>query len=421
MLAGAIPLTASAATFTPRLTTADAPDRAAYSSGNPFRSSYIDDNKVYHDGNCTWYAFGRIREIFGITPATSRGDASAWYGYTQDGYSRGQTPKLGAIMCYSYGHVSVVEKIEGNTITYSESNYATTYFHIGTVTVGNYEAGFQGFIYVGDVTPNYTTRADNIGDDFYALIALTADKILTNASDKTKWQSEAKSNSQIFRFQRQSDGSYKISSLSNGNALDVSGAGTGWEVAIQFHPSNDSGAQRWRIEQNGGKYMFGPLCAPDKVMDGAGAQKPANDTNCYTYERNDSGAQWFEIRKIADVNAYLAPKLTAAPSAENGRFYIDGKLVTMAAYKLPSVGSNNYIRIRELAVRLKGTAKQFNIGDDWQILMGAEYKDAAKGDSVYVVTPTATIICDTPDSRRLTTSPRTAGAREQSRGRGRQA
>lgn len=106
--------------------------------------------------NCVGYAWGRAYELLGSKPKLSRGNAEKWYGYN-DGYERGQKPKLGAIMCWEgkgklAGHVAVVEKIysDGSVIS-SNSNYSGTAFYLRefkppyTIS-SNYE--FQGFIYL---------------------------------------------------------------------------------------------------------------------------------------------------------------------------------------------------------------------------------------------------------------------------------
>jgi surface antigen len=72
--------------------------------------------------NCTAYAWGRFYEIIGSRPTLSTSNAEDWWGYTADGYERGQTPKLGAVICWSKGqvgawhddgagHVAIVEQI----------------------------------------------------------------------------------------------------------------------------------------------------------------------------------------------------------------------------------------------------------------------------------------------------------------------
>ncbi len=74
------------AVFSPRATV---PDYGTYASGNPF---------PYSNGNCTWYAWARIREIFGVN-LPFRGNANSWYS-GGGGYTRSTTPKVGAVACW---------------------------------------------------------------------------------------------------------------------------------------------------------------------------------------------------------------------------------------------------------------------------------------------------------------------------------
>lgn len=145
------------ATFTQR-TTAPTTDNRYYYADNPFYQS------GYGLPNCTCYAFGRFWELTGGTmPSLSWGNAEEWYGKT-DGYSRGQTPKLGAIACWrkgaagvssdGAGHVAIVEQInaDGSIVT-SDSGYGASslWWRSNRANDGNWGAGsaytFQGFIY----------------------------------------------------------------------------------------------------------------------------------------------------------------------------------------------------------------------------------------------------------------------------------
>jgi LysM repeat protein len=71
-------------------------------------------------GYCTWYVAQKRYVPWG-------GNAGTWlYHAKSTGYSTGKTPRLGAIMVSSeswWGHVAIVEKINGNSITISEMNY----------------------------------------------------------------------------------------------------------------------------------------------------------------------------------------------------------------------------------------------------------------------------------------------------------
>lgn len=159
------------ATFVQRTTAPDS-NNAYYYADNPFHQS------GYGLPNCTCYAFGRFWELQGGSiPSLSWSNAEDWYGHA-DGYARGQTPKLGAVICWrkgvagddsdGAGHVAIVEAInaDGSIVT-SNSAYGGSLFYMETLTKeSNYSCGssytFQGFIYnpidfdgggLPDVTP----------------------------------------------------------------------------------------------------------------------------------------------------------------------------------------------------------------------------------------------------------------------------
>lgn len=151
--------------FTPRLNDNGMYNNPLWYSNNPFY------NSGYGLPNCTCYAWGRFWEISGgNAPRLSLSDAENWYAYN-DGYERGNIPKLGAVICFAdgpysgAGHVAVVEQINGDgSIVTSNSAYGGQYFYTQTLQPPNYlpESGyaFQGFIYNpsggGDTPPEPT-------------------------------------------------------------------------------------------------------------------------------------------------------------------------------------------------------------------------------------------------------------------------
>ena len=134
-------------------TTAPATSERFYYADNPFYKA------GYGMPNCTCYAFGRFWELSGTYPSLSLGDAEKWYNYN-DGYKRGQTPKLGAVIVWSVGdpttgndgsgHVAIVEQInaDGSIVT-SNSAWGGTLFYRQTVAKGYQKSGYKflGFIY----------------------------------------------------------------------------------------------------------------------------------------------------------------------------------------------------------------------------------------------------------------------------------
>lgn len=135
---------------------------------NYIHTSYGGYNQCIHISagsclpNCVGYAWGRWRELLGKAPKLSRSNAENWWANTGDGYKRGQTPKVGAVMCWrkgkagnasdGAGHVAVVEQVHADgSVTYSNSNYGGTRFYTSTKKAPYYIGSaytFQGFIYL---------------------------------------------------------------------------------------------------------------------------------------------------------------------------------------------------------------------------------------------------------------------------------
>lgn len=129
---------------------------------------YYESNPFFNAGfglpNCTCYAWGRRAEILDEAPNLSTHNADTFWSYNEatGAYPSGQTPRLGAICCWSYtgshagdgGHVSVVEQInEDGTIVTSNSAWGGAFFYLQTLSPDNgYEwtayTNFQGFIYL---------------------------------------------------------------------------------------------------------------------------------------------------------------------------------------------------------------------------------------------------------------------------------
>ncbi|MDE6124375.1 MAG: CHAP domain-containing protein [Eubacterium sp.] len=149
MLTAAFPtaVLASDSSFQPRLS---APGR---SNSYYNRSLNAFAKTGYGMPNCTAYAYGRIYEITGSAPLISGGNAGSWWSINKRNgyYEYGQEPKLGAIACWS-NHVAVVEAIDGNTVTASQSHWGGTYFDTCTFTSGTSHFGqkFYGYIYASD-------------------------------------------------------------------------------------------------------------------------------------------------------------------------------------------------------------------------------------------------------------------------------
>lgn len=150
---------------------------------------YSKENIFYKIGygmpNCTAYAWGRLYEITGKMYDKLCGNAEEWWAAADKaGLKKGNTPKLGAIICWragvagnrndGAGHVAVVEEIKANgdivtsnsAYTRNKDEYAAKTFYTKTITkASGYQYSsdrqLQGFIYCGidfeDETPSAST------------------------------------------------------------------------------------------------------------------------------------------------------------------------------------------------------------------------------------------------------------------------
>ena len=145
----------------------------------------------YNNGNCTWYAYGRAYEAWGTDPGLgSAGDAGNWYSWAANhGYSVGSTPKTGSIICWS-NHVAFVENVSGDSVTFTESNYALysgqypRWNSYTTTHPWTYTSGFQGYIYLGNGGYNDTSaptisnaRAENMSANSFDILCELNDDV----------------------------------------------------------------------------------------------------------------------------------------------------------------------------------------------------------------------------------------------------
>ena len=139
----------------------DTPDKLSkyYNQDNVFKKCGY--GMFQNNGNCTCYAWGRWYELLGTKPKLCTRNAENWYGYTKDGYERGSTPRLGAVIVWAKGetgngsdgagHVAIVEEIysDGSILT-SNSAWKSQLFY-----TKKYEKGYKlpGYRFLGFIYP----------------------------------------------------------------------------------------------------------------------------------------------------------------------------------------------------------------------------------------------------------------------------
>ena len=142
----------------------------------------------------------------------------------------------------------------------------------------------------------------NLGNDFYAVIrnegGTVVDYAVSKNSNVEGWSSNGGKN-QIWRFLRQTDGSYKIvSKYDEGKALDVNDASNYSGSNVQAYRDNNSDAQRWFIYSAGnGYYYLRPKCSDSAVLD-LYNRETSNGTNIQIWTTNQTGAQKWKLEKV---------------------------------------------------------------------------------------------------------------------------
>lgn len=182
-----------------------------YEGQNGLNYCIARDNTGWVLPNCTGYCWGAWREMLGEYHNLSRANAEEWY-LKKDGYSRGSTPKLGAVACWEDrnnphtsktlgGHVAIVIEYGDDWIKVAESDYYSFEFRINTYT---YEKGekyytkysiFQGFIYFPEPITDSVTLTLNVSGNGYCTGAgsyakgtrVTFEAIANDGATFTKW------------------------------------------------------------------------------------------------------------------------------------------------------------------------------------------------------------------------------------------
>ena len=165
-----------------------------------------------------------------------------------------------------------------------------------------------------DTSAVFVTVYHDLGTDFTAPILNKGHwKPIGNAYNsgyKVQLATETGFANQLWYFERQSDGSYKISSCYDGRCLDVKDASNQPDATVQTHPSNDNAAQRWYIWEEAGGYVLKPKCS-DCVLD-LTDNESADGTNIITYTYHGGAPQIWSIYRGEEC-ILKSPSMTVSP------------------------------------------------------------------------------------------------------------
>ena len=168
----------------------------------------------------------------------------------------------------------------------------------------------------------------NLGDEFIARVQnKSSKKYFTAVGNNVEGADKRDENSQLWKFVRLGDNSYKIFSLVDNRALDVDNFGdAGGGTNVQVFNSWDCTAQRFYIYDIYGSYYIKPVCT-DMMLD-----MSQTTNNLEVWGRGEDWApQKFDIQKTTNLihpvislnkkNFNLDEKVSVSASADGGVDY----------------------------------------------------------------------------------------------------
>lgn len=155
--------------------------------------------------------------------------------------------------------------------------------------------------------PSLPSNIADIGEDFSAkIIHSSSGKLLTDYSSDVALYEEDKTrlSAQIWKFHRNSDGSYTIQSSYNDKVFDLDDYKDTDCTNIHLYYSGNTSNQKWYIYKlDDGSVVFQPTCSSTRVLDLADGSTN-NGTTAWLYTFNNSVAQKFYIENCDDIVSF---------------------------------------------------------------------------------------------------------------------
>lgn len=226
---------------------------------------------------------------------------------------------------HSDGSYATYMHMKYGSVTVSKGQYVSRGTKIGMMGSSGNSTGQHLHFQVGysssntiNVNPDslgydYSNSSDplgnpvNVGNEFYSyIVKYDSWKLVTyDTACNVFLQSNYGNPNQVWHFQRQSDGSYKITNLYDNTALEVQYEDKKSGANIATHEWWGGDCQKWYIYGTPGKYKLRAKHT-EYVMD-VTSNSNEDGTNIVTYKFNDTGAQNFHLNwvdvKPATLNA----------------------------------------------------------------------------------------------------------------------
>lgn len=144
----------------------------------------------------------------------------------------------------------------------------------------------------------------DVGTNFYAYLINTVTWLhATNEESGNITMRKLKDTSdQIWYFERQGDGSYKITSCKDKRCMEVHNFESANGTNVEMNGWNGNTAQRWFIYGSSGQYKLKAACGNNALDLRGGSQEAIDGSNLNMWEDNGTDAQKFSIWKLDDPN-----------------------------------------------------------------------------------------------------------------------
>ena len=152
---------------------------------------------------------------------------------------------------------------------------------------------------------------------------MTLDVLNGSKNDRAKIQlyESNNTNAQRWKVEATGDGYVRIVNIGSGKVLDVSNGTAKSGTAVQQFQSNNSRAQKWiPVKNENGTYTFYSALGRNLVLDVSGAGN-ANGTQIQIYDSNETPAQMFKVYN------------TKVVVASEGKVFEDGYYALASPYK----------------------------------------------------------------------------------------
>ncbi len=277
---------------------------AAAMTKSEFNSKLTNLKKTYYHGYRWTASFDGGWECYGYANMISYNvfgkSAKYWTkSYDLSGVKAGDVIQYGNTS--GSGHTIFVTNVSGDTITYTDCNsdFNCTVKWNQTVSKSSKKMWSYSFSY-RCVAPDLEEddplgKPVDIGTNFYAvLINVPAWKHLHYEENGNVDLRSAQDNTrQIWKFERQSDLSYKIISTYDGKLLDVAGAGQSKGTNVQTFVDHGDAAQQWFFYGSSGHYYI--RAKHSKLVLDLDGNNSNEGTNIQMWEYNGSDAQIFQV------------------------------------------------------------------------------------------------------------------------------